>query len=38
MAGCHNGECHYLTGNIRAKKMGLEPGRLEMFNVGSAEG
>ena len=49
VAGCHEGECHYLTGNIRAKKrvnklkkdlaqMGLEPERLEMFNVGSAEG
>jgi coenzyme F420-reducing hydrogenase delta subunit len=49
VAGCHEGECHYLTGNIRAKKrvnklkkdlpqMGMEPERLEMFNIGSAEG
>jgi len=49
VAGCHEGECHYLTGNIRAKKrvnklkkdfaqMGLEPERLEMFNIGSSEG
>ena len=49
VAGCHEGECHYLTGNIKAKKrvnklkqdlaqIGLEPERLEMFNVGSAEG
>jgi coenzyme F420-reducing hydrogenase delta subunit len=49
VAGCHEGECHYLTGNLKAKKrvnklkkdlaqMGLEPERLEMFNLGSAEG
>ena len=49
VAGCHEGECHYLTGNIKAKKrvnklkkdlaqMGIEPERLEMFNLGSAEG
>jgi len=49
VAGCHEGECHYLTGNIKAKKrvnklkkdlaqIGLEPERLEMFNIGSAEG
>src|SRR5574340_1666470 len=48
VAGCLEGECHSLTGNIKAKKrvnklkkdlaqMGLEPERLEMFNVGSAE-
>lgn len=41
VAGCLEGECHYLTGNIRAKKrvqklkkglpqMGLEPERLEI--------
>jgi len=49
VAGCLEGECHYLTGNIRAKKrvnklkkdlaqMGLEPERLEMFNLSSSEG
>jgi F420-non-reducing hydrogenase iron-sulfur subunit len=49
VAGCHEGEYHYLTGNIKAKKrvnklkkelaqIGLEPERLEMFNIGSAEG
>jgi coenzyme F420-reducing hydrogenase delta subunit len=49
VAGCLEGECHYLNGNIRAKKrvnklkkdfvaMGLEPQRLEMFNLSSSEG
>jgi len=49
VAGCLEGECHYLTGNVRAKKrvnklkkdlvqMGIEPERLEMFNLSSSEG
>ncbi len=49
VAGCLEGECHYLVGNIRAKKrvnklkkdfaqMGLEPERVEMFNLSSSEG
>lgn len=50
VAGCLEGECHYLMGNIRAKKrvnklkkdftqMGVfEPERLEMFNLSSSEG
>ena len=49
VAGCLEGECHYLMGNIRAKKrvnkvkkdfaqMGLEPERVEMFNLSSSEG
>jgi coenzyme F420-reducing hydrogenase delta subunit len=49
VAGCLEGECHYLTGNIRAKKrvnklkkdfvqMGMEPDRLQMFNLSSSEG
>jgi coenzyme F420-reducing hydrogenase delta subunit len=49
VAGCLEGECHYLSGNIRAKKrvtklkkdfeqMGMEPERLEMFNLSSSEG
>jgi len=49
VAGCLEGECHYLSGNIRAKKrvmkvkkdftqMGIEPERLEMFNLSSSEG
>ena len=47
--GCLEGECHYLKGNIRARKrvnkvkkdfeaMGLEPERIEMFNLSSSEG
>jgi len=49
VAGCMEGECHYLIGNIRAKKrvnklkrdfaeMGFEPERLEMFNLASSDG
>ena len=49
VAGCLEGECHYLKGNIRARKrvnklkkdfaqMGMEPERLEMFNLASSEG
>jgi F420-non-reducing hydrogenase iron-sulfur subunit len=49
VAGCLEGECHYLRGNIQAKKrvnkvkldfaqMGFEPERLEMFNLSSSEG
>ena len=49
VSGCHEGDCHYLAGNLRAKKrvhklkkdmaaMGLEPERLEMFHVSSGEG
>jgi F420-non-reducing hydrogenase iron-sulfur subunit len=49
VAGCLEGECHYLMGNIRARKrvnkvkkdfeaMGLEPERVEMFNLSSSEG
>jgi F420-non-reducing hydrogenase iron-sulfur subunit len=43
------GECHYLEGNFRAKsrvghmkqlleEVGLEPERVEMFNIASSEG
>ena len=49
VAGCLEGECHYLSGNIQARKrvakvkkdfeqMGFEPERLEMFNLSSSEG
>jgi F420-non-reducing hydrogenase iron-sulfur subunit len=49
VAGCLEGECHYLVGNIRAKKrvnklkkdfvqMGFDPERLEMFNLASSDG
>lgn len=49
VSGCHNGDCHYVSGNLRAKKkvhklkqdlevMGIEPERVEMFQVSSGEG
>jgi F420-non-reducing hydrogenase iron-sulfur subunit len=49
VAGCLEGGCHFLEGNLRARKrvervkrileeVGLEPQRLEMFNLSSAEG
>ncbi len=47
IAGCLDGECHYKSGNLRAKervralcavleKLGLETARLEMFQVSAA--
>jgi len=49
VAGCLEGECHYLEGNLRAKQrvayvkrllaeVQIEPERLEMFNLSSAMG
>ncbi len=49
VAGCLEGECHYLEGNLRAKKrvayvkkllaeVQIEPERIEMFNLSSAMG
>jgi coenzyme F420-reducing hydrogenase delta subunit len=49
VAGCLEGGCHYQEGNLRAKKRvafarqilseaGIEPDRLEMFNLSSAMG
>ncbi len=49
LAGCLEGECHFLKGNLRAKKrvqyvkalleeVGLGSGRLEMVNMSSAQG
>jgi coenzyme F420-reducing hydrogenase delta subunit len=49
VAGCLEGECHYLEGNLRAQKrveyvkkllaeVGIEPERIEMFNLSSAMG
>lgn len=49
VAGCLEGGCHYLEGNLRARRrverakellseIGLEPERLEMFFLSSAEG
>ncbi len=49
MAGCLEGECHFLTGNLRAKKrvmyarelleeVGIRGERVEMYNLSAAEG
>ena len=49
LAGCLEGECHFLRGNLRAKKrvqytktlldeVGLGSGRVEMVNMSSAKG
>ncbi len=49
VAGCLDGECHYKEGNLRARErvtrlrerlaeVGLEPGRLEMYQVSAAMG
>jgi len=49
VAGCLEGGCHFLEGNLRARRrverakqfldeIGLAPERLEMFNLSSAEG
>ena len=47
VAGCEEGSCHYLEGNLRAKKkvaqakqmlkeIGIEPERLEMYNISAS--
>jgi len=49
VAGCLEGNCHYMEGNLRAKRrvrytqqlldqIGLGGARLEMYNMSSAEG
>src|SRR4030067_725177 len=49
VAGCLEGECHYLSGNLKAKKrvqyvknvlkeIGMEPERVEMFNLSAGAG
>jgi coenzyme F420-reducing hydrogenase delta subunit len=49
VAGCLEGGCHFQEGNLRARRrverakqileeIGLEPERLEMFNLSSADG
>ena len=49
VAGCLEGECHYLSGNLKAKKrveyvkkvlkeIDIEPERVEMFNLSAGEG
>ncbi|MBZ5702814.1 MAG: hydrogenase iron-sulfur subunit [Acidobacteriia bacterium] len=46
--GCLDGDCHFMNGNFRAKKRvaatkrlleaaGVEPGRVEMYNLSSAQ-
>lgn len=49
VAGCLEGDCHYLTGNLKARKrvgyvkkvleaIGIEPERVEMYNLSAAQG
>jgi len=49
VAGCLEGECHFLIGNLRAKKrveyvkgiltsLGINPERLQMYNLSAAMG
>jgi coenzyme F420-reducing hydrogenase delta subunit len=49
VAGCMEGDCHFLTGNLRARKrveyakkileeVGIGGERLEMYNLSSAQG
>jgi len=49
VAGCLEGECHYINGNLKAKRrvrhvknilkdLGIEPERVEMFNLSAGEG
>ena len=49
VAGCLEGECHFINGNLKAKKrvqyvkkileeVGVEPERVEMFNLSAGEG
>jgi F420-non-reducing hydrogenase iron-sulfur subunit len=47
VAGCEEGSCHFVEGNLRAKKrvnqaknllkeVGIEPERVEFFNIGAS--
>jgi coenzyme F420-reducing hydrogenase delta subunit len=49
VAGCLEGDCHYQSGNLRAKKrvvyvqevlekIGMEPERVSMYNLSAGEG
>lgn len=49
VAGCLEGECHFIEGNLKAKRkvkyvkktlteLGIEPERVEMYNLSSAQG
>lgn len=49
VAGCMEGECHFVNGNLKARRrveavknllreIGIEPDRVEMFNVSASDG
>ena len=49
VAGCEEGSCHFISGNLRAKKrvdytkellaeIGINPERLEMFHIAASQG
>ncbi|MCX7823411.1 MAG: hydrogenase iron-sulfur subunit [Syntrophobacterales bacterium] len=49
IAGCEEGSCHFVSGNLRAKRrvfflkrileeIGIEPERLEMFHISASQG
>ncbi len=49
VAGCLEGECHYIAGNLKARKkveyvqraleeLGIEKERMQMYNLSSAQG
>ena len=49
VAGCDEGSCHFIQGNLRAKKrvqyakelleeVGIDPERLEMFHIAASQG
>ena len=49
VAGCEEGSCHFMRGNIRARKrvaytqqllreVGMDPQRLEMFHIAASQG
>ena len=49
VAGCLEGDCHYLTGNLKARKrvdavkkilgdLGIEEDRVAMYNLSAAQG
>lgn len=48
VAGCHEGDCHFLEGNLRASKqvdrakkllaeVGIEEDRLKMYHIGASD-
>ena len=49
VAGCEEGDCHYLTGNLKARRrveyvqrvlesLGVDKGRVAMYNLSAAQG